>query len=163
MTTIDIRQFRKTLRRFERNTQLKNDTCCSGVTLAQCHVILEIEEAGRATVGELAVNLGLDKSTLSRTVESLVTHGYVERAPNSSDRRIMDLTLTSLGKAKADEINRQNDAYFMSVFRQIAPDRQTEVCDGFSLLVTAMEKQPNETCCTAKHSKGNPDADTHNQ
>ena len=41
--------------------QLKEDSCCQGVTLAQCHTILEIEDLGRATSVELSKRLGLDK------------------------------------------------------------------------------------------------------
>jgi hypothetical protein len=39
------------LRLFERVTanQIKQDSRCQGVTLAQCHTILEIEEPGQAT------------------------------------------------------------------------------------------------------------------
>ena len=38
-----IRSFRKLLRLFERLTanQIKEDNCCQGVTLAQCHTILD--------------------------------------------------------------------------------------------------------------------------
>jgi len=81
----EIRHFRRILRRFERltNAQIKN--CCSGVTLAQCLVLLEVEEQDRPTMGQLASQLRLDNSTLSRTVDGLVGNGMVERLRRWAD------------------------------------------------------------------------------
>jgi DNA-binding MarR family transcriptional regulator len=149
MKTPDIRRFRKNIRKFERlvSDQLKGDTCCTGVTLAQCHALLEIEEAGRASVGELAAGLGLDKSTLSRTIDGLVNLGLVVREPHPSDRRVTLLSLSPQGQARAEEINRLNDAYFRSVFGCIPEGRHPEVCEGFAALVSAMEKQIRMPFC----------------
>ena len=67
---------------FERLTarQLKEESCCRGVTLAQCHTILEIEELGQATTVELSKRLGLDKSTLSRTIDSTLPKYPITKA-----------------------------------------------------------------------------------
>ncbi|UCD33005.1 MAG: MarR family transcriptional regulator [Desulfobacterales bacterium] len=140
METQKIRSFRKLLRLFERLTahQLKEDSCCQGVTLTQCHTILEIEELGQATTVEISKRLGLDKSTLSRTIDGLVNIGLVERSPNPSDRRFTILSLTEHGQHVADQINRSNDDYFGQVFKHVEIDRYDEVIDNFERLVLAM-------------------------
>jgi DNA-binding MarR family transcriptional regulator len=106
-----IRTFRKKLRRFDRLNELFNSTCCIGVTMAQCHALLEIEELGEATTNVLANNLLLDKSTLSRTVDSLVKLGLVKRKENSNDRRYITLVLSNKGVEKCNEINENNNIY----------------------------------------------------
>jgi DNA-binding MarR family transcriptional regulator len=78
--------------------QIKQDSCCQGVTLAQCHTILEIENQGQATTVELSKRLGLGKSTLSRTIDGLVNNGLVARVVNPTDRRFNLLSLTTKGQ-----------------------------------------------------------------
>lgn len=137
-----IRYFRKSLRLFERLTaqQLKEDSCCQGVTLAQCHTILEIEDLGQATTVELSKRLGLDKSTLSRTIDGLVNIGLLERIAHPTDRRFNLLSLTTKGQEVADQINQSNDDFYRRVFDRIESDRHDEVIDNFEKLVWAMRR-----------------------
>ncbi len=44
----------------------------NGISLAQCHTLLEIEKSHEISISELANTLSLDKSTVSRTVDGLV-------------------------------------------------------------------------------------------
>ena len=100
-----LRKFREILRLFDRELFFQNvSSCCGGVTLAQCHTLLEIENNEKITVTELAGNLLLDKSTTSRTVEGLVRSGFVERNIPSDNRRITTLNLTVTGKDTCDDI-----------------------------------------------------------
>ncbi len=137
-----IRYFRKSLRLFERLTaqQLKEDSCCQGVTLAQCHSILEIEDLGQATTVELSKRLGLDKSTLSRTIDGLVNIGLLERVAHPTDRRFNLLSLTTKGQEVADRINQSNDDFYRRVFEDIESQRHVEVIDNFEKLVGAMRR-----------------------
>ena len=137
-----IRYFRKSLRLFERLTaqQLKADSCCQGVTLAQCHTILEIEDLGQATTVELSKRLGLDKSTLSRTIDGLVNIGLLERVADPTDRRFNLLSLTTKGQEVADQINQSNDDFYRRVFDGIESERHDEVIDNFEKLVWAMRR-----------------------
>ena len=125
---------------FERLTaqQLREDSCCQGVTLAQCHTILEIEDMVQATTVELSKRLGLDKSTLSRTVDGLVNIGLLERVPDPKDRRFNRLSLTGKGQEVADQINQANDEFFQEVFDGIEGERHDEVIDNFETLVRAL-------------------------
>ena len=140
MKRSEVRKFRDTLRRFERLIagQLKGSSCCNGVTLAQCHALLEIEARGHAGLNELARNLGLDKSTLSRTVDGLVNTGLAERASNDQDRRSIQLSLSPQGKSICDRINEGNDQLFFRVFERIEPANRRRVLDSFQELVNAL-------------------------
>jgi DNA-binding MarR family transcriptional regulator len=130
---------------FERLTsqQLKEDSCCQGVTLAQCHTILEIEDLGQATSVELCKRLGLDKSTLSRTIDGLVNIGLLERVAHPTDRRFHLLSLTTKGQRVADQINQSNGDFYRRVFEGIESQRHDEVIDHFEQLVWAMRRYQN--------------------
>lgn len=136
----EVRKFRDTLRRFDRLIawQLKGSSCCSGVTLSQCHALLEIEGRGNAALNELAQSLGLDKSTLSRTVDGLVNIGLVERTSSDQDRRSIQLSLSSQGNGICDRINEGNDQLFFRVFERIGSANRQRVLGAFQELVNAM-------------------------
>ena len=135
MTLSKIRRFRRILRKLERelNDRLKENTVYCGVSLAQCHVVLEIEEQGETTIGKLAKSLGLDKSTLSRTIDGLFNVGLVKRFPHQTDRRYMAITLTKQGQATCGKINSTSDDYFTRIFRAIPEE-------SFGIVAEAMKK-----------------------
>jgi DNA-binding MarR family transcriptional regulator len=147
MKTRDVRKFRRVLRQFTRliNSQLK--TCCSEVTLAQCLVLLEIDSFRTPTMGQLAANLRLDNSTLSRTADGLVARGLVERVNDDSDRRVVKLRLTQEGEAVCRRIHADNDASCRRVFGKIPASDQGRVAAAFETLVEAyLACEDDETC-----------------
>ncbi|NIM58422.1 MAG: MarR family transcriptional regulator [Candidatus Aminicenantes bacterium] len=149
-----IRRFRKTLRKFERliNVQLK--ICCAEVTLAQCHVLLEVEDKGQTTTGEIAKHLNLEKSTVSRTIDDLVNGGLLKRVPHPSDRRYVLIELSDRGKMTCDSINRLNDEYFGKILGSIPEDKIDPILKYFDLLVNIFEdfedkRQDAVKCCNS--------------
>lgn len=132
-----IRQFRKTLRMFERLTDIQEKNCCSGISLPQCHVLLEVEERGKATTGQLAKFLNLDKSTLSRTIDGLVNLGLIKRLSHPQDRRFTPIVLTEQGNTFCNAINTANDDYYRHVLKRIPVRKQEQVIASFEILVQA--------------------------
>ena len=112
-----IAVFRRHLRALEREVvrQLEAETQCCGVTLSQCHALLELAESEMSLSG-LAAALDLDPSTLSRTVDGLVRAGFVERAEDAADRRSLRLTLTKAGRAKVAYIDGVCNTYYGELF-----------------------------------------------
>ena len=101
MDTDTMRLFREKVRHMQRELgwSQKNDVQCCGVTMAQCHALLEIGSRDEISIVELAGILGVDTSTLSRTVDNMVKGGLVDRLLNPQDRRYVSLSLTERGKA----------------------------------------------------------------
>jgi len=139
-----IRRFRRDLRQFERHVVSQFKTCSCSVTLPQCHVLLNIDEEGQMTMGQLASNLRLDHSTLSRTVEGLVRRKLLARLRDEGDRRVVWVRLTSAGAAVCKEIHDSNDAYCRKVFEQIKPAERMEVIRYFEALIRAYRDQETE-------------------
>ena len=135
-----IRSFRRNLRRFERLDQLTNVACCRGITLAQCHVLLEIEELGETTTKQLSENLKLDKSTLSRTVDGLKQLGFVKRGAHAHDRRFTILRLTSKGKVKCDSLNKFNDNLYGGIFGKFSQRERERFFQSFDDMVIAFSE-----------------------
>jgi len=142
----DIKQFRTSIRRLQRKLaeQLDGDSVCCGVTIAQCHLLLAIEEKGHTTITELAAEMELDKSTLSRTIESLVVIGLVNRETNTDNRRSQHIRLTGDGEKTVSGIHNQWRSFFTSLFTGIPKSKHTVVMEGLSLLANSF---PSATAC----------------
>ena len=52
-------------------------------------------------LGQLIVELGVSKQAAGQLVDTLVQRGYLDRAPDESDRRKLSLRLTARGRAAA--------------------------------------------------------------
>jgi DNA-binding MarR family transcriptional regulator len=144
----DIKQFRTSIRRLQRKLaeQLDRDSVCCGVTIAQCHVLLAVEEKEHTTITELAAELELDKSTLSRTIESLVVMGFVKRETNSNNRRSQYIQLTEDGERTVVGIHNQWKNFFESLFAGIPKAKHALVIKGLSLLANSF---PSAVVCCA--------------
>jgi DNA-binding MarR family transcriptional regulator len=110
--------FPQALREIERAVarHLKDQTARCGVTLAQCHIILELEELGNPSIVELAGQLQLDSSTLSRSIDGLVKSGMVNRMENPQNRRSSLLSLTEEGIKTGNQINQVCDEFYSELY-----------------------------------------------
>jgi len=63
-----------------------------------------LEDAGPLRASDLVARLGLDKSTVSRQVSTLVELGFVDRAADPADGRAQVLTPSAEGSARLAEI-----------------------------------------------------------
>ncbi|HNY12208.1 MAG TPA: MarR family transcriptional regulator [Candidatus Wallbacteria bacterium] len=148
----ELKKFRQHIRGLEREIaiQLKEDTGCCGVSLAHCHALMEMVGCDEISVTELAENLELDKSTLSRTVESMVASGMVTREANKADRRQAILRVTPEGHAAIDRINKTCDDYYKELFKCISVEKHDIIVEAVELLATAMKKIRISTTGEAK-------------
>ncbi|MCX6566132.1 MAG: MarR family winged helix-turn-helix transcriptional regulator [Candidatus Aminicenantes bacterium] len=153
MNTEKIRHLRDRLRLLERETirPFDNRNECCGLTLAQCHTLLEIGNRGEISLVDLAATFGLDTSTLSRTIQGLVRIGLVDRETSAKDRRYIVITLTAQGSRVFHNIENRFNNYFAAVLDRISSDRRDAVVEAVSVLAEAVRRY-NESngCCKRK-------------
>jgi DNA-binding MarR family transcriptional regulator len=144
-----IERFRAKLREIERAVwmQTKSEALCCGVTMAQCHAIMEIDAAGELNLKDLAFRLGLDNSTLSRTVESLVKDGLAERTPSAKDRRASVIRLNEKGRMAHDRINSTWNRICRDMFRDIPREKHRPLVESVSILAELLAG-----CCCSRCS-----------
>ena len=155
MLEVPLRAFRKNLRLLEREVELAmaSDTGCCGVSLAQCHILLEAELRGATRVTELASVLELDKSTLSRAVEAMCRLGWLSRATDPVNRRQQIIRLTRAGGDKARAINTACDASYTRLFGSIPEGKWKSVVESVSLLAGAMREIRKDAGCECGKGK----------
>ena len=134
-----IRKFRKVIRIFEREVYLQNtDSCCNGVTLAQCHTLMEIEKSRNISVTDLANSMSLDKSTVSRTVDGLVNIGLIKRIIPAENRRMAIVSLTKTGQETCNLIHSMNDKYIEDNLSILSEKEQKDLLKLFTKLTDHM-------------------------
>ncbi|HIG0356621.1 MULTISPECIES: bifunctional helix-turn-helix transcriptional regulator/GNAT family N-acetyltransferase [Clostridium] len=89
---------RKELRLIIRELGLLNYNCLnSGLTLVQAHILSYLKQNGITPFNELAIQLGIDKASLSRILNSLKTKNFIKIEKSPTDKRIKHISLLSLG------------------------------------------------------------------
>ena len=81
---------------------LESEMARSGVSLSQFGLMTEIAAADDDTVSALAARIGLDQSTLSRTLRTLEAEGLLEIAVVEADQRKRMVWLTEKGARRLE-------------------------------------------------------------
>ena len=74
------------------------------LTLSQTLVLLYIPFDG-ITISDLSDKLGIDISTMTRNIQRIEKKGLINRAPNLSDKRSINLQLSKRGKQNSQLLN----------------------------------------------------------
>ena len=137
MKTEKIEKFRYLLRQIEREIfeLYKEDAQCCGISMAQCHALMELGNAKEITISDLADQLRLDKSTLSRTVDSLVQKGFVSREISQHDRRFMSVQLTKSGMDLYKSINHRYNEIFQETLKDVSQKQQDQLLESLTLFI----------------------------
>ena len=122
----------------------RSEAVCCGITLTQCHAIVETGRKKQISVNELAELLNLDKSTVSRTVEQLVNHNLMVREPDRNDRRYVTLQLTSKGGELFRDIEQRMKVYFAEILAFIPAEKHEQVIESLQIFSEALQ---NRRCC----------------
>ncbi len=140
------KRLRETMRIIVRRLGIleRGEASCCGITLAQCHVIVELGRAERLSLNELAERLRLDKSTVSRSVDNLVTMGLAVREDDPADRRYVTLALSDDGVKVFADLEKRMENYFADIVDLLPAEKREQVLDSLVLLAEAI-KSPD--CC----------------
>ena len=124
--------------------------CAPQITVSQCYGLSAIVEGGSLSVNDLAAELLLDKSTVSRLVNQLEAKELITKAPDPLDRRGVRLEATLEGRRLAGAVNGTMVEENASMLAEFGP----EVRHGVITLATRLVRGLGETvsveagCCS---------------
>jgi DNA-binding MarR family transcriptional regulator len=110
--------------------------CCHDVSVTQCYAIDALVRGGPSTLGDLARELFLDKSTASRVVATLVRKKYVARAAHPADGRAVVLRVTAAGR-RLHELIRKD---LVAEARHLLEDFEPEVREAAARLILRLAR-----------------------
>ena len=96
------------LHRATRQITLTLEQCVADLGLAmradEAHALSYIAAYGPCPTGNIQRVLGSSRSTITSLLDRLVKRGYIVRHPDSSDARVVLLTITEAGQAVASQV-----------------------------------------------------------
>jgi DNA-binding MarR family transcriptional regulator len=92
-----------------------------GIGVAEWRVLAHVSDAGAVSIREIHERVHLEKSKASRAASRLEAAGYVAKAVNEADRRLIVLTLTEEGRALMVELAQIARAYQARLDRLVGP------------------------------------------
>jgi DNA-binding MarR family transcriptional regulator len=122
----------------------RGEASCCEITLSQCHTIVEIGRAGVMSINQLSELLGLDKSTVSRSVDKLVNDGLLVRTEHQDDRRYVVLQLTEEGQKVFAAVEQKMTLYFEEAIQLIPQEKRDGIIESLQYLLEVLK---GSRCC----------------
>ena len=118
------------------------------VTLPQFRTLVVLAGAGQLRVGELAAKVHAHPSTFSRSLDRMVTGGWVERLASPGSRREVLVRLSPAGRALVDEVTERRRRELSRILSKLTAEEQLSVLNAFELFARAAEEIPAEDLLT---------------
>lgn len=97
------------------------------VNTTQEHVLMAISKSPEKTMTELSMQVGLEKSSFTRVIDSLIDDGLVMRSYGIQDRRIINCVLTEKGKSVANQIDQLMEKHFEEILSGLTQEEKDEL------------------------------------
>lgn len=124
----------------------RNEICCYGVTVSQCHLLDALGTHGPLSMQELATHLCLKISTVTRVVDGLVKKNLVRRQKDAADRRIVRAELTEMGRRTHEKITEDLLARQEEILSTMPEEVRGEVVRAICTLVQKVSPE-GRSCC----------------
>ena len=95
--------------------------------------LMAIDMLREKSMSEISREVGLEKSSFTRSVELLVKDGFIKRQPSRKDRRIVHIEFTEKGNIAVKRIEEHWKNYFDSLLSDFSSE---EIEDFFTALKT---------------------------
>ncbi|WP_449536540.1 MarR family winged helix-turn-helix transcriptional regulator [Ferdinandcohnia sp. Marseille-Q9671] len=148
METENLRSlFQMFVRRFGFLHEQCCDSCCGeDISLLQSHILYEITRQKQPSMQEVAGALGIDITTFSRQIKTLVDKDLVKKTPHPDDNRVNILSLTQKGKSMESNIDRTMNDYLTHILSHLSEYERDSVIRSVQLLDDAMKKSQGFSC-----------------
>jgi DNA-binding MarR family transcriptional regulator len=141
----DVRNLLQTLNR--KYSLLQKKSCRiegESISLVHSYILYEIEKHYQPSMQQVADQLGIDITTFSRQIQTLIKAGLVKKNANPKDKRIYFLSLTERGKQISAEIDSQIKTNLETIFSQLSDFERDTVIHSLKIINKAMSEPMNQ-------------------
>jgi DNA-binding MarR family transcriptional regulator len=118
----------------------RNETVAYGLSVSQAYVLRALHECGALTMGELACEMRLSVSTMTRVVAQLDRKALVRRTTSDADGRVRRVGLTARGTAQWLRIEEELIAGDVEVLRTVPAAQRETLIRAIGQLSAAIDR-----------------------
>jgi DNA-binding MarR family transcriptional regulator len=120
------------------NQLMREQLFCGPVTVQQCYT-LEALMTGPKSMKNLAAEVALHQSTLTRVVEKLERQNLVHRKRNPNNQRSVEVQITEAGKQTYLFLEKVSTQMISDLLELIPSDRQVSVVEAIEELANLLD------------------------
>lgn len=142
MDSLDILRKLDELSNYRRELSRSLDTNSLKLSInkTQGQVLMAILRSTENNMTDLSQQIGLAKSSLTRTIDSLINEGLVSRSYGIRDRRTIRCTLTEKGLNIANKLDQIMRKHIEDTLANLSENEKTELYDKLSGSVNLLTK-----------------------
>lgn len=129
----------------------RDKICCHDISVTQCYALEALARHGPLTLNQLASHLYLDKSTVSRVVDTLERKKLLARRPHSEDRRAVMVDATDEGRRLNRRIRSDLEEREKRLIADFEPETRAAMIELIARLAQAARERVDTaggTCCS---------------
>ncbi len=124
----------------------REQVCCHGLSISQCHALEMLSTRGAQTMGDIARSLFLEGSTVTRVVDRLVEDGLAERNQDPHDRRVWRVEATDRGNQVFLTIQSDLLNEHIQILRELPEHSRETVISTLNGLLKAFRARQSQAC-----------------
>jgi len=110
------------------------------INQTQTNILMFVNENSEKSMSEISLITGLEKSSFTRSVDSLVKNGFIIRTSSGNDRRKIMLSLTNKGIKAAKLIKNDFDIYLESLISNFSENEKNEFYESLDTISKYINK-----------------------
>lgn len=132
-----LKKLRIVIRAAQRHSAWIEKQC--GVSGAQLWVMQELHESPELRVGEVAERLAIHQTTASNLLDALVKKGYVRKARDAQDQRVVKLALSEAGAVLLARAPKPARGLLPEALRQLDGEGLAQLNQGLQALLGVID------------------------
>lgn len=109
-----------------------------GITTPQFNALLTLRDHPNITMGDLCEQLFLACSTATDLIDRMEKNGFLERARDPQDRRVIRLSISDKGKDVISEVIAARRRYVASILEKLTAEEIDQLGDSLDKLHSLM-------------------------
>ena len=110
------------------------------INITQERVLMAILKMPELNMKELSAQIGLEKSSLTRVIDSLIEGGFVVRTYDMHDRRKINCSLTVKGMVEANMVEQLMIEHVNTCFSGLSAEEKNVLIQNLSCAVETLSK-----------------------
>lgn len=120
------------------------------ISLPQLYILMALHDGEGTTVSALSHSLGISAPSASSLVDRMEEHGYVVRVRDGSDRRLVHIQISPLGRQLVEEMAGMRREHVTQLLAVMTEGELLALLAGMAAVRAAVERRAgNETAAKA--------------